>query len=70
MTEEDFVGTLDHFTDYYDKLSFIYPSWPSNLILEITEYCCTHPQHNTSTDELKWRALCYLNSRKEEEASY
>ncbi len=39
MTEEDFVGTLDHFTDYYDKLSFIYPSWPSNLILEIAEYC-------------------------------
>ena len=64
MTDTDLLN------DYYDKLCFIYPSSSSNLIFEIAEYCCTHPQHNTSTDELKWRALCYLNSKKEEEASY
>jgi hypothetical protein len=63
MTDTDLLN------DYYDRLCFIYPSWSYELILQISEYCCAHQQHNISTDELKWRALCYLNSKKEEEES-
>ena len=58
MTDTDLLN------DYYDKLCFIYPSWSSELILQISEYCCAHQQHNTSTDELKALAQYHLEKFK------